>query len=345
MDESYVKYAVDKTMEILQIDSPTGYTKEAADWTVKAFRELGCKAEMTVKGGVMVDFGGEDSGNALMLQSHIDTLGGIVCEIKSNGRLTISNLGGLRPVNIETENCRVRTRDGRIYEGTMQLIDASTHVNLKYSDTPREFSTMEIVLDEPVFTKEDTLKLGIRNGDFVCFEPRTRLTASGYLKSRFLDDKLSIGMLLGLAAYMRDNGLIPRRRLYAHLTVYEEVGHGAAATMPAGVTEIISVDMGCVGIGLDTNEHKVSICAKDAGGPYSYEVVSGLIAAAEKAGADYAVDVFRNYVSDADVTVKAGWDVKHGCMGAGVYASHSYERVHLDGIRNTMLTLKEYLEI
>lgn len=173
----------------------------------------------------------------------------------------------------------------------------------------------------------------------------SRITESGYIKSRFLDDKLSVGILLGFAKYLKDHGITPARRVYAHITVYEEVGHGGSASLPDGVTEAISVDMGCVGKGLRCTERQVSICAKDSGGPYSYEVTGGLIAAAKAEGADYAVDIYPHYGSDVEATLRAGYDIRHGLIGSGVYASHGYERSHLDGVYNTLLVLKGYLGV
>ena len=229
-------------------------------------------------------------------------------------------------------------------EGTFQLCNASIHVNGQYGDTKRTFDSCEVVLDEDVKSAEETRTLGVEVGDVVCFEPRTRLTASGYIKSRFLDDKLSVGILLGLAKYLKDTGTVPQRHVYLHVTVYEEVGHGGAANVPQGVTEAISVDMGCVGEGLQCTERQVSICAKDSGGPYSYEVVGKLIDAARRTGADYAVDVYPHYGSDVEATLSAGHDLRHGLIGAGVYASHGYERSHVDGVWNTLKVLAGYLE-
>ena len=228
-------------------------------------------------------------------------------------------------------------------DGTGQLCDASVHVNGNYSTTPRTFDTVEVVLDEDVRSAEDARKLGIDVGDFVCFDPRSRITESGYIKSRFLDDKLSVGILQAFAQYLKDENLTPKRRVYVHVTVYEEVGHGGSASVPDGVTEAISVDMGCVGEGVQCTERQVSICAKASGGPYSYDVVRKLIAAAKREGADYAVDVYPHYGSDVDATLRAGYDIRHGLIGAGVYASHGYERSHRDGALNTLKVIEGYL--
>ncbi|MCI9148957.1 MAG: M42 family metallopeptidase [Lachnospiraceae bacterium] len=341
--KAYIDYILEETKHILSIDSPTGFTGRAADYVMEKYEELGYCPVKTEKGGILVELGGRDLENGILLEAHIDTLGGMVAETNEKGRLRLTNLGGLNPNNGETENCRVYTRDGRVYEGTFQLKNASIHVNKDYDEAKRRFEDMEVVLDEDTASKEDTKKLGIRNGDIVAFDPRTVMTQSGYIKSRFLDDKLSVGILLGYAKYLKEREITPERQVYQHITVYEEVGHGACGTVPKGVTEILSVDMGCVGEGLECTERQVSICAKDSGGPYTYEVVSALIAAAEKAGVGYAVDIYPYYGSDADAALKAGYDVRHGLIGPGVYASHSYERSHRDGVENTLRLLAAYL--
>jgi len=345
LDRSYADYSWEQAAKLLAIDSPSGFTARAAEWVKEAFESLGFDARITVKGGVVIDLGGEDDTDGLFLEAHTDTLGGMVCQIKGNGRLKLTKIGGMRAENGEAENVRIYTREGRVYEGTLQLCNASVHVNPDYKTAKRDFDTTEVVLDEDVSSAADTRALGIEVGDMVCFEPRTRRTASGYLKSRFLDDKLSVGILLGFAKYLADNRINLKRRTYVHVTVYEEVGHGGAASVPAGVTEAISVDMGCVGDGLQCTERQVSICAKDSAGPYSYEVVSKLIAAAKKTGADYAVDVYPLYSSDVDVTLGAGYDIRHGLIGPGVYASHGYERSHIDGVYNTLKVLCGYLDV
>ncbi|NLV58594.1 MAG: M42 family metallopeptidase [Clostridiales bacterium] len=345
MDLQYANYAIEQAVTLLAIDSPSGFTRNAAEWTKQAFEALGYDTRLTQKGGVLVDLGGEDDADGLLLEAHADTLGAMVAEVKSNGRLRVTNLGGMRPENAEAENVRVYTRAGQVYEGTLQLMNASVHVNGSYGDTKRGFDTMEVLLDEDAATAEAARALGIQVGDMVCFDPRTRVTASGYIKSRFLDDKLSVGIFLGLAKYMRDQGFAPCRRVWVHVTVYEEVGHGGAGPVPEGVTECISVDMGCVGEGLQCTERQVSICAKDSGGPYHYGVVGKLIDAAKREGADYAVDVYPHYGSDVEATLQAGHDVRHGLIGAGVYASHGYERSHMDGVLNTLKTLKGYIGV
>ena len=345
IDFMYADYAWEQTQALLAIDSPSGYTDAAAQWVKNNFEKLGFSAQITTKGGVLIDLGGENINDGLLLEAHADTLGAMVAQIKNSGWLKLTSLGGMNANNAEGENVRVYTRAGAVIEGTCQLCNASVHVNKDYDSAKRSWDTVEIVLDENVTSAADTRKLGIEVGDIVCFDPRTKRTASGYLKSRFLDDKLSVGILLGFAKYLSDHAPTLKRRTWVHVTVYEEVGHGGSASVPAGLTEAISVDMGCVGDGLNCTERQVSICAKDSGGPYSYEVVGKLIEAAKKTGADYAVDVYPYYGSDVEATLRAGYDLRHGLIGAGVYASHGYERSHIDGVHNTLKVLCGYLGV
>ena len=202
IEKLYADHAWEQTAQLLAIDSPTGFTENAAIWVKNAFESLGFAANITTKGGVLVDLGGEDAQNGLLLAAHTDTLGGMVAEIKGNGRLRVTALGGMNANNAEAENVRVYTRSGKVIEGTLQLCNASVHVNKDYSSTSRSFDTTEVVLDEDVSSAAQCRELGIEVGDMVCFETRTRRTASGYLKSRFLDDKLSVGILLGFAKYL-----------------------------------------------------------------------------------------------------------------------------------------------
>lgn len=348
MDEQRMEQLTDNCMrravELLAIDSPSGYTRQAAEYVRSELLAMGLHPELTQKGGVLVCLNPDAAEeNGVLLEAHVDTLGGMVTEISSSGRLYLTPLGGMEPNNAEGENVRVVTRSGKIYTGTFQMKNASVHVNPHYHNAKRKYKSMEVVIDEEVSSRVDVENLGILPGDVVCFDPRTRVTESGYIKSRFLDDKLSVAILLELAAQAAAGKVKLSRRVWLHITVFEEVGHGGSASVPPGVWEAISVDMGCVGDGLGCDERKVSICAKDKGGPYHYEVVSALIEAARRSGVDFAVDVYPQYGSDVEATLKAGHDLRHGLVGPGVYASHGYERGHRKGVCNTYRLLAGYL--
>ena len=342
MKKKYLSYALEMLEKLVNTPSPSGFPHLAAGLLMEELTALGYRPVRTNKGGVRVELGGPE-GEALLMCSHVDTLGGIVAEVKEDGRLKLSPVGLLSPNNAEAENVQIHTRDGRVYEGTFQLVDPSWHVNPQYEATARTFDVMEAVVDERTDSAAATRALGIEVGDFVSFEPRFRITDSGYIKSRHLDDKLSASILLAYARYLKEENIRPGRKVYLHFTVYEEIGHGASAYCPKDVTDVLAVDMGCVGKGISCTEHTVSICAKDSRGPSSYEMVTGLVAAAKKNGVAYAIDVYPFYGSDADAVLSAGFDVRHAVIGAGVAASHGYERSHTDGLAATFDLIAAYV--
>ncbi len=342
MKSEYLKYALRQLEALLRIPSPTGFTEQAARYCFYEFANLGYIPTLTQKNGVLVCLGGQE--NPIVLGAHIDTLGAMVREIKPNGRLRAAKVGGLQASNAETENVTVHTRGGKIISGTFQLENASVHVNGEYDKIVRTFDNLEVVLDEKVKNAEQVRALGINVGDFITLSPRFSVTESGFIKSRFLDDKLSAAILLTYAKYLKDENKQPARKVYVDFTTYEEVGHGGAC-IPDDAKEMLSVDMGCVGDGLQCDETQVSICVMDSQGPSSRDVVDGLVQAAERAKVRYALDVYPHYGSDADVALRAGHDVKHCVVGAGVYASHGYERSHIEGLANTFDLLCSYLEM
>ena len=353
--EPYLSWILEKLQELTAIDSPSGYTHRVSAYLMEEYWKMGYEPVSTQKGGGLVTLGGgkakevQDQSEpsrqegAILTAAHVDTLGAVVAEVKVNGRLRLSPIGAVSAHILETENCRVCTRFGEVYEGTCQLVNASYHVNGEFNQIVRNYQNIEIVLDEDVASAEDVKKLGIDNGDYVCFDPVTKITKSGYIKSRFLDDKLSAAILMGYAKYLKETGKTPKRKVYQYFTVFEEIGHGASASVQADVTDVLSVDMGCVGEGLSCTEKEVSICTKDSGGPYHYGLTTELVKAAREAGVSYALDVYPFYTSDVEATLKSGYDVRHALIGPGVYASHGYERSHVDGVKNTFHLLCAYL--
>ncbi len=334
----YIDFIAEQLKTLTAIPSPSGYTKNATDYLMKLLQDMGYEPKLSRKGNVFVTLGGE--GEPLVLAAHVDTLGAMVRSIKDNGRLRPTTLGGHVWSTADGENCTIHTRDGKVYTGVVLNTEPSAHVADKKVETLEE--NMEILLDEPVSTKAETLALGIQTGDIIAMDPRTVITESGYIKSRFLDDKLSASILLGIAKIVKDESLSFHRKVSLLFTVYEEVGHGGSF-VPEDTTEMISVDMGCVGADLGCTERMVSICAKDSGGPYNYDLVTELSNIAKEEQLDYAIDVYPHYGSDVEATLHAGYDIRHGLIGPGVYASHNYERSHLDGVKNTFLLLTTYI--
>ncbi|MBU5442074.1 M42 family metallopeptidase [Paenibacillus sp. MSJ-34] len=337
------EYILSFLEEILNIPSPTGYTKRIMERIGAEAERLGFAAEMTHKGGIIVTVPGRDHAGALGLTAHADTLGAMVRSVNATGTLRLTPVGGYMMQSIENEYCLIHTRDGRTYTGTILTSHPSVHVYTDARDFKREEANMEVRIDEPVRTKEDVAKLGIRPGDFISFDARAVLLGNGYIKSRHLDDKASVAAIFGLLESIRREGWTPARTLRAIITNYEEIGHGASY-IPGEITELIAVDMGAIGDDLTTTELDVSICAKDSSGPYDYDMVSRLVSLAEQDGIPYAVDIYPHYGSDASAALRAGHNIRAALIGPGVHASHAMERTHIQAIANTARLLAAYAQ-
>lgn len=339
-----LKYIVDKTVELLAVPSPVGYTDLAIDWVKKELEALGLEHTTTKKGALITYIKGEDSSYRKMISAHVDTLGAVVKKVKNNGRLEITNTGGYAWGSVEGENVIVHTISGKTYEGTLLPVKASVHV---YGDVAREAArieeTMEIRLDEDVKTAEDVFALGICQGDYVSYETRTRVLDNGYIKARYLDDKLCVAQVLGYIKYLKDNNLKPKTDLWVYFSNYEEIGHGVSV-YPEDLDEFISIDIGLVaGPDAHGDERKVNIVAKDSRTPYDFALRKKLQQAADENDVKYTVGVHNRYGSDASIAILQGFDFKYACIGPNVDATHHYERCHNDGIVETVKLMIAYL--
>ena len=340
--EKYREYYFDTVKKLLLTPSPSGYYREVMKVVKELAEAEGCEFYLTRKGCGVITVPGRDRERAVGACAHCDTLGAMVRSVDSAGGINFTTVGGPSLPSLDGEYCTVITRDGRKYGGTFLSKSPAVHVYRDSGTRARDCDNMYVRLDETVKSADDVKALGIENGDYICFDPKTTVTESGFLKSRFIDDKASVACLLTAVHIMHDSGFVPETDIVMLVTMYEEVGHGASA-LARDIDEFVTVDMGCVGLDLAGSEYAVSICAKDSGGPYHYDVVRGLIAAAEKMGAPYAVDVYPRYGSDVEATLRAGYDIRHGLIGSGVYASHGYERSHVEGALATLKTLIGYV--
>jgi putative aminopeptidase FrvX len=340
IDMDYVKKFL---MEIMDIKSCGGFTDTATARLKKELDSFGVPNRMTKKRALIGTIEGECDDEERMLSAHIDTLGAIVKDIKPNGRLKVTNIGGFAWQSVEGENAVISTSKGKEYTGTLLPEKASIHV---HSDEVRELArtedTMEVRIDENTSTREETEKLGIHVGDFVNFDTRTRITDNGYIKSRYLDDKACVAVLFGVIKYFKDNNIKPKYTTHFYFSNYEEIGHGVSV-IPEKVSEFVALDIGTVGVGHTSDEHCVTILAKDSRTPYDFSLRQKLVQVAEDNGVDYRVDVHYRYGSDASLSVMQGFDANFACIGMGVDATHHYERTHVDGILNNIKLVVHYL--
>jgi len=330
-------YVINKMVTLLTTPSPTGDTARAIDFVDECFKELGIETRRTIKNALIATIPGQDDSKHRTLSAHVDTLGAMVKEIKSNGKLKLTQLGGYAWSTIEGEYCTISTEENGEFTGTVLLNKASTHVHGgKVNEAIRTGDNIEVRIDEKVHTKKDVEKLGISVGDFVYFDTRTDVTPSGFVKSRHLDDKACVACILGMAEHLVKNNLTPKYTTHFFISNYEEVGHGSSASIPEKTFEFIAIDMAAPGDGQESSEYAVTICAKDSSGPYDLDVRRHLTKLAKENEIDYKIDIYPFYGSDASAALRAGWEIKHGLIGPGVDASHSYERLHEDSIEATV---------
>ncbi|NQH33089.1 M42 family metallopeptidase [Streptococcus suis] len=336
---------VDYIVKLTNTPSPTGFTTDIMNYIKSEVESFGYQATKTAKGGILVSVLGESDQQHRIVTAHLDTLGAMVRAIKPDGRIKMDLVGGFGYPSIEGENCMIHcAKNGKIFTGTILMHQTSVHVYRDANTAERNQTNMEIRLDEKVSSADETHALGIEVGDFISFDPRTVVTETGFIKSRHLDDKVSAAILINLLKTYKEEGITLPYTTHFYFSNNEEIGYGANSSLPDKVVEYLAVDMGAMGDDQQTDEYTVSICVKDGSGPYHYELRQHLVSLAEKKNIPYKLDIYPYYGSDASAAMRAGADVKHALLGAGIESSHSYERTHLDSVQATERMVDAYLK-
>lgn len=335
------EYILNFVKDIMAIDSPSGYTRDVIAYCENEAHHLGYQTTKTKKGNLEIYVDGQDD-YTIGFCAHVDTLGLMVRSINSDGTLTFTNVGGPIIPTLDGEYCRILTRNHQIYTGTILSNSPAAHVFKDAKDRERSCDTMHVRIDEMVKSKEDVLALGINNGDYIAIDPKTTITSSGFIKSRFLDDKMSVAILFGMLKTLHETNKKPLHNIILTISTFEEVGHGSSYISDQ-IDELIAVDMGCIGLDLDCSEYDVSICAKDGSGPYDYEITSRFIQLAKDHQLQYAVDIYPFYSSDVSAALRGGQNIKGALIGPGVAASHGMERTHIQAVENTLKLILAYI--
>ena len=333
----------DTTHQLMAAASPSGFTRQAVAVAQTIAHSLGYETRLSRKGNLTICVPGHDHSQTVGLCAHVDTLGLMVRSITDKGELLFTTVGGPSLPTLDGEYCTIFTRDGRRYTGTVLSLSPAVHVFDDARTRPRDIQNMYVRLDEKVRSADDVRALGIEVGDYIAYDAKTVFTESGFLKSRFIDDKGSVAILLTFLHWLKKSGKSPRCNVEITFTVYEEVGHGGATFSPT-LIELLAVDMGCVGLDLSCDEYTVSICAADSAGPYDYDMVTRLSNLARENHIPAVLDVYPHYSSDVAVAWKSGLDVPAALIGPGVQASHGMERTHVDAMLATLALVERYLD-
>ncbi len=338
-----VDHLVTSLVELLKIPSPTGFTENVMTQLAGSLAEYpDLEIRHTNKGALVATWPGTGSGPLRALTAHVDTLGAMVKEIKSSGRLRLTRIGGYAWNTIEGEGCTVYTTSGEAIRGSILLENASSHVNPKVGSSERTEDTLEVRLDTRTTSQAETEAIGIQVGDFVAFDPRVERVGN-FIRSRHLDDKACVACVVAAIYALHQADLQPITDTVFHFSNYEEVGHGAAAGLPETIAELITVDMAAIGAGQTSDEFHATLCVKDSRGPYHHGLSRRLRKLAERFEIPYKVDIYPYYGSDGEAYWRAGGDAAVALIGPGVDASHSYERTHLEALVATTQWLIAYL--
>ncbi|QTC42173.1 M42 family metallopeptidase [Bacillus sp. V3] len=338
------KKTIELIKKLVEIPSPSGNTDKIMNFVEEHLSGLDIEMKRNRKGALIITIPGENTESHRMLTAHVDALGAMVKEIKNDGRLRLSMIGGFRWNAVEGEYCQIETSSGKTYSGTILMHQTSVHVYKNAGEAKRDETNIEVRIDEKVRNANEVRELGIEVGDFVSFDPRAEITDSGFIKSRHLDDKASVGMLLQLIRQIMSQGITLPYTTHFLISNNEEIGYGGNSNIPPETIEYLAVDMGAIGDGQSTDEYTVSICAKDSSGPYHYGLRKHLVQLAEENGIEYKLDIYPYYGSDASAAIRAGFDIVHGLIGAGIDASHAYERTHESSILHTENLLWHYVQ-
>jgi putative aminopeptidase FrvX len=341
--EISVDYLTRFLVDLLNTPSPTGDTDYAISLVQGELESLGVPTEKTTKGALLAHLDGLESSKPRALTAHIDTLGAMVQTIKPNGRLKLTALNGLNWPAVESEGLYVATRSGRQIRGSLVFANGAAHVNKEAISGLRNADTLEVRLDERTTRAEETRLLGIEVGDFVYFDPRVETGEAGFIRARFLDDKACVACLVAAIKALVDRGVTPAQRTTLLISNFEECGHGGMDSLPTDLQELLVLDMGCVGTGLQGDEFHCSVCVKDSFSPYSKNLTDKIRTLADRRGIDLRPDVYPHYSSDGSVYWKAGGQAEVALIGPGIDTSHGYERTHLEALTDTAQLIAEYL--
>ena len=341
--EISLDYLTRTLVDLLNTPSPTGDTEYAISFVEGELMAMGVPTERTTKGALLAHLEGLRSDKPRALTAHVDTLGAMVAEIKPNGRLRLAALGGLMWPTVESEGLTIATRSGAQVRGSLVLINGSGHVNKKATEEPRNADTMEVRIDGRTSRAEETRLLGVEVGDFVYFDTRTEVSEAGFIRSRFLDDKACVACALAAIKALTEAEVTAGQRTTFLFSNYEEVGHGGVDGLPDDLSELVVLDMACIGKGLQGDEFHCSICVKDSSGPYSKNLSEKLRALAYRRGIDLKPDIYPYYGSDGSAYWRAGGRADVALIGPGIDTSHGYERTHTESLRDTAQLIAEYL--
>jgi peptidase M42 family hydrolase len=337
-------YLLKTLVRLLRTPSPTGYTDRVVRIVCDELERLGIPFELTRRGAIRADLGGEVASPDRAIVAHVDTLGAMVRQLKPNGRLALVPIGTWSARFAEGARVTVFT-DTALHRGTILPLKASGHA---YGDEvdgqPVSWDNLELRVDAPVAGAGDLARMGFNIGDIVAIDTGLEIAGNGYINARHLDDKAGVAAVLAAAKAIVDAGPVLPVDCHLLFTISEEVGSGASGVLHGDVAEMVTVDNGVVAPNQASGERTVTMAMADMCGPFDYHLTRRLIELCGELGLSHRRDVFRHYRSDSASAVEAGNDIRTALVTFGVDSSHGYERTHLDALVSVARLLAAYAQ-
>jgi peptidase M42 family hydrolase len=339
LDNEYLLHTLET---LLGIHSPTGYTDPIVRVVCGMLDDLGVQYELTRRGAIRATIPGRQKGPERAVVTHLDTLGGMVKELKENGRLAMVPVGTWSSRFAEGGRVSIFT-DNLVFRGQVLPLKASGHTYNEGVDTqPISWENVEVRVDERVNSQRGLEMLGIGIGDFIGFDAGVETFPNGFINARHLDNKAGVASVLAATKYIRDEGITLPVDLHLLFTISEEVGSGASAVLHGDVAEMITIDNGTSAPGQASSEFGVTIAMADSTGPFDYHLTHHLLKLCEENGIPCSRDIFRYYRCDSASAVEAGNDIRTALVTFGVDGSHGYERTNLDSLQSVAWLLLAY---
>lgn len=336
-------YMTDVLHRLLTTPSPSGMTDAIVNLVCGMFEELGIEYELTRRGAIRATLPGVSKAPDRAIVAHLDTLGAMVKNLKSNGRCEVVPIGHWSARFAEGARVTIHSELGQ-HHGTILPLKASGHTYNKEIDTqPSAWENLEIRVDRRIHSKQDLIDHSINIGDMVVVHANPVFSDDGFVCSRHLDDKAGVAALMTAAKAIVEGKFKLPLECHILLTISEEVGVGASHVLHGDVAEMVSIDNGTIAPGQNTSEYGATIAMQDMSGPFDWHLTRKLLTLAKAFQVEHSRDVFKYYRSDAAAALEAGNDIRTALVCFACDASHGWERTNLASLESVADLMVAYM--
>lgn len=233
---------IDLFKQVSQINAISGQESELAHFLVDQYRQLGFELVLDNLGSV---FALKKSKHAdalkVMVAGHMDEVGFIIIDIRSNGMIALNPVGGINPQTLLAHRVVAKTKFGHFLEGS---IDAIPPHLMSEADRDKPVQIKDMLADFGFRTREEALARGLHIGAMVVVKGEfVELNEGQRLLSKAFDNRYGVVLGLEVARHFKDIDL--PYDLYVGATVQEEVGLRGATTSSNTINPDFAIVLDC----------------------------------------------------------------------------------------------------